>query len=117
MPVKTVLINKGPMIGLLFITRRRRTALSGFCSGLLYGPYSMVSFRQNLNFSVGRVFEYPDFEFELDFDRQTPHSKSGQNPDSAVHRRLVLGPEPSKTSEFSIFTRYKRHNRFSLGFS
>ena len=34
------------------------------------------------------VFECPDFEFELDFDRQTPHSNSGQNPGSAVRRRL-----------------------------
>ena len=48
-----------------------------------------VSVRQNLKFSVGRVFECPDIEFELDFDRQKPHSKSGQNPDSAVCRRLV----------------------------
>ena len=47
-----------------------------------------VSVSQNLKFSVGRVFECPDFEFELDFDRQTPHSKSRQNPDSAVRRRL-----------------------------
>ena len=39
-----------------------------------------VSVRQNLNFSVVMVFECPDFEFELDFDRQTLHSKSGQNP-------------------------------------
>ena len=50
--------------------------------------YYTVSVRQNLKFSVGRVFECPDFEFELDFDRQTPHSKSRQNPDSAVRRRL-----------------------------
>ena len=33
--------------------------------------------------------ECPDLEFELDFDRQTPHRNSGQNPDSAVRRRLV----------------------------
>ena len=40
-----------------------------------------VSVRQNLKFSVGRVFECPDFEFELDFDRQTPdriRTESGQ---------------------------------------
>ena len=53
--------------------------------------YCTVSVRQNLKFSVGRVFECPDFEFELDLDRQKPHSKSGQNPDSAVVRRLVVG--------------------------
>ena len=33
-----------------------------------------VYVRQNLKFSVRRVFECPDFEFELDFDRQTPVS-------------------------------------------
>ena len=33
---------------------------------------------------------FPNFEFEPDFDRQTPHSKSERNPDSAVRRRLVL---------------------------
>ena len=48
-----------------------------------------VSVRQNLNLSVVMVFECPDSEFELDFDRQTLHSKSGQNPDSAVRRRLI----------------------------
>ena len=41
-----------------------------------------------LKFSVGRVFECPDFEFELDFDQRTPHSNFGQNPGSAVRRRL-----------------------------
>ena len=51
--------------------------------------YCTVSVRQNLKFSVGRVFECPNSEFELDFDRQTPHSNSGQNPDSTVRRRLV----------------------------
>ena len=50
---------------------------------------SVVSVRQYLKFSVGRVFECLDFEFELDFDRQIPHSIAGQNPDSAVRRRLV----------------------------
>ena len=50
--------------------------------------YCTVSVRLNLIFSVGKVFECPDFEFELDFDWQTPHSKSRQNPDSAVRRRL-----------------------------
>ena len=55
--------------------------------------YCTVSVRQNLKFSVGRVFECSDFEFELDFDRQTPHSKSRQNPDSAVRRRLPLAVE------------------------
>ena len=48
-----------------------------------------MSVSQNLKFSVGRVFECPDFEFELDFDRQTPHSFAGQNPESAVRRRLA----------------------------
>ena len=38
---------------------------------------------------VKRVFECPDFELELDFDRQTTHSNSGQTPDSAVRRRLI----------------------------
>ena len=52
--------------------------------------YCTVPVRQNLQFSVGRVFECPDFEFELDFDRQTPSSNSGQNLDSAVRRRLIL---------------------------
>jgi len=34
-------------------------------------------------------FLYQNGFFErFDFDRQTPHSKSGQNPDSAVRRRL-----------------------------
>ena len=47
-----------------------------------------MSVGQNLKFSVGRFFQCPDFEFELDFDRQTPHSNSGQDPDSAVRRRL-----------------------------
>ena len=51
--------------------------------------YCTVSVRQNLRFSVGMVFECLDFESELDFDRQTPHSKPGQNPDSAVRRRLL----------------------------
>ena len=51
--------------------------------------YCAVSVSQNLKFSVGRVFECPDFEFELDFDRQTPHSNAEQNPDSAVRRRLL----------------------------
>ena len=53
--------------------------------------YCAVSVCQNLKFSVGRIFECPDFEFELDFDRQTPNSNSGQNLDSAVRRRLVRG--------------------------
>ena len=56
----------------------------------------MVSVSQNLKFSIGRVFEFPDFEFELDFDRQTPHSKSGQNPDSDVRRRLEIGRNDRK---------------------
>ena len=51
--------------------------------------YCAVSVSQNLKFSVGTVFECQDFEFELDFDRQIPDSNSGQNPDSAVRRRLV----------------------------
>ena len=51
--------------------------------------YCAVSVSKNLKFSVGRGFECPDFEFELDFDRQKPHSNSGQNPDSAVRRRLL----------------------------
>ena len=33
-----------------------------------------VSVGQNLKFSVRRVFEYPDFEFELDPDREKPQS-------------------------------------------
>ena len=52
--------------------------------------YCAVSVSQNLKFFIERVFECPDFEFELDFDRQTPHSNSGQNPDSAVRRRLAF---------------------------
>ena len=51
--------------------------------------YCAVSVCLNLKFSVGRIFECPDFEIELDFDRQTPHSNSGHNPDSAVCRRLI----------------------------
>ena len=51
--------------------------------------YCAVSVSQNLKFSVGRVFECPDFLFELDFDRQISHSNSGQNLDSAVRRRLL----------------------------
>ena len=43
---------------------------------------------QNLKILVGRVLKCPDFELELDFDRQTPPSNSGQNPDSAVRRCL-----------------------------
>ena len=50
--------------------------------------YCAVSVSQNLKFSVGRVFECPDFEFELDFDRQTPHSNSGQNPNVCLDRIL-----------------------------
>ena len=53
--------------------------------GLLYGVCPSKS-----EIFIGRVFECLDFEFELDFDRQTPHSKSGQNPDSAVRRRLSI---------------------------
>lgn len=30
--------------------------------------YCAVSFSQNLKFSVERVFECPDYEFELDFE-------------------------------------------------
>ena len=41
--------------------------------------YCAVSVSQNIKFSVGRVFECPDFQFELDFDRQIPHSNSGQH--------------------------------------
>ena len=46
----------------------------------------MVSVSYNLKFSVGRVFECPVFEFELDFERKTPHSTPGQRcpPMSAV---------------------------------
>ena len=51
--------------------------------------YCVMCSSQNLKFSAGRVFERPDFEFELDFDRKTPHSNSGQNPDNAVRRRLA----------------------------
>ena len=51
--------------------------------------YCAMSGSQNLKFFVKRVFECPDFELELDFDRQTKHSNSGQNPDSAVRRRLI----------------------------
>jgi len=50
--------------------------------------YCAVSVSHNLKFSVGKIFECLDFEFELDFDRQTQHSTSGQNPDSTVRRRL-----------------------------
>ena len=60
-----------------------------------------VSVRQNLNFSVVMVFECPDFAFGLDFDRQTLHSESGQNPDSAVRRRLM---EPSFEPKFQKST-------------
>ena len=54
--------------------------------------YCTVSVRQNLKFSVGRVFECPDFEFELDFDRQTPHSKSGQRcpPTSVINYNKIF---------------------------
>ena len=52
--------------------------------------YCAMSGSQNLKFLVRRVFECPDFELELDFDRQTTHSNSGQNPDSAVRRRLLV---------------------------
>ena len=53
--------------------------------------YCPVSVGQNQEISVGRIFECPDLEFELDFDRQTPHSKSGQNLDNAARRRLDGG--------------------------
>ena len=66
------------------ITRRRRTALFGFCPDLLCGVCQSKS-----EIFSREVFECPDFELELDFDRQTPHSNSGQNPNSAVHRRLT----------------------------
>ena len=56
--------------------------------------YCVVSVSYNLKFSVGRVFECPVFEFELDFERKTPHSTTGQNPDSAVRRRLLSGTFP-----------------------
>ena len=56
---------------------------------ILSGFTVRCSVHQNLKFSVGRVFECLDFESELDFDRQTPHSEPGQNPDSAVRRRLL----------------------------
>ena len=42
--------------------------------------YCTVSVRQNLKFSVGGVFECPDFEFELDFDRQSVRHRT-VNPD------------------------------------
>ena len=54
-----------PDLVLRYISRRRRV-------------YCTVFVHQNLKFSVGGGFECPDFEFELDFDRQTPHSSSGQ---------------------------------------
>ena len=72
--------------------------------------YCTVSVRQNLKFSVGRVFDCPDFEFELDFDRQTPHSNPGQNPDNAVDRRLVLTMIFSKNYLDSNRTRINRWN-------
>ena len=52
--------------------------------------YCAVSVSQNLKFSVGRVFEFPDFEFELDLDRQISDSYSGRNPDSAVRRSRMF---------------------------
>ena len=72
--------------------RRRRTSLSGFCPDLLCGVCLSKSeiFRRE-GFRVGKLFDCPSLEFELDFDRPTPHSKSGRNLDSAVRRRLVEG--------------------------
>ena len=69
--------------------------------------YCTVSVRQNLKLSVGRVFECPNSEFELDFDLQTPHSKSGQNSDSAVRRRL---PQTKSRSPVSTDQNQSRAN-------
>ena len=43
--------------------------------------YCTVYVSQNLKFSDGRVFECPDFEFELDFDRQTPDIRTALSAD------------------------------------
>ena len=79
------LANKYQLTGWKFQpgTRRRRTALSGFWPDLLCGVCQSKS-----EIFSREVFECPDFEFELDFDRQTPHSNSGQNPDVCLDRIL-----------------------------
>ena len=59
------------------------------CLQLFKGKLEDLIGNRRRRSSVGRVFECPNFEFEPDFDRQTPHSKSGQNPDSAVRRRPI----------------------------
>ena len=56
--------------------------------------YRAMSVNRNLEFSVRRVFECPHFEIEPNFDRQTPHSKPGQNPDSTIRRRLPYTKTP-----------------------
>ena len=43
--------------------------------------YCAVSVSQNLEFSAGRVIECSDFEFELDFDRQTPDIRTALSAD------------------------------------
>jgi len=74
--------------------------------------YCAVFVSQYLKCTVGRVFECPDFEFELDFDRQTPHSNSGQNLDSAVRRRLPVRDRPCPTRDSA----YIKVEKFSKTF-
>ena len=62
---------------------RRRRTLSGFCPDLLWGVCRSKS-GSNSKFGHSKTSRLKISEF----DWQTPHSKSGQNPDSAVHRLL-----------------------------
>ena len=83
--------------------------------------YCVVPVSQKLKFSVGRVFECPDFEFELDFDRQTPHSKSGQRcPPTSDKRNKIITlitqilstpSAPSSHQEFNIYEYKLNMNR------
>ena len=79
---------------------------------ILSGFTVRCSVHQNLKFSVGRVFECLDFESELDFDRQTPHSEPGQNPDSAVRRRLIqIRRVKCIFSSKALYSCYQKRNR------
>ena len=63
-------------------TGRRRTALSGLCPDLLCSVCRSKS-SSNSEFGHSKTLKISDF------DGQTPYSKPGQNPDSAVRRRLL----------------------------
>ena len=70
--------------------------------------YCAVFVSPNLRFSVGRVFECPDFEFELDFDRQKPHSTSGENP-STSGLKCPESPRRNHNKYFCIIFLFLQH--------